>query len=110
MTTYGRLGLTEVERQVCDLVSVHLGIPRHRVTPSDRIIEDLRCDSLSVVELLLAIEEAFAVTLPDRPSDPVYKAVFTRQPFRLSDLAELVYLRREAAAPGSMPWSPPAED
>jgi formylglycine-generating enzyme len=86
-----------------------LGIARQQVSPSDRIVEDLRCDSLDLVELFMEVEEAFDVTLPDSSSNPVYKAVFTRQPFRLADLAELVYLVQTTGAPDREEWRGPKE-
>jgi len=48
------------------------------------------------------LEEAFGITLhkPSEAPNPVYKAVFTRQPFRLADLAELVYLQQATGTPG----------
>jgi len=99
IATGERLRLAEVERRVCDIASEQLGIPRPRVSPGDRIVEDLRCDSLDLVELFMEVEEAFGVTLPDESRNPVFKAVFTRQGFRLADLAELVYLVQGTGAP-----------
>ena len=52
----------------------------------------------------MAIEETFAITLPDKAPNSVYKAVFTRQPFRISDLAELVYLQQGTGAPDRKGW------
>jgi acyl carrier protein len=106
MTGAERLRLDEVEQKVCDIASQQLGIPRERVSPSDRIIEDLNCDSLDLVELLMEVEEAFGITLPeDKDSaNPVNKAVFTRQPFRLSDLAELAYIQQGTGTPDREPW------
>jgi sulfatase modifying factor 1 len=100
----GRLRLDEVERRVCDIASIQLGIPRDRVSSGDRIIEDLRCDSLDLVELLIEVEQAFDITLPDEAPNPVFKAVFTRQPFRLADLAELAYLQQGTGAPDRRGW------
>ncbi|MFO0889978.1 MAG: SUMF1/EgtB/PvdO family nonheme iron enzyme [Isosphaeraceae bacterium] len=88
------LALEQIEQRVCDITSEQLGIPRERIGPSDRIIEDLHCDSLDLVELLMQLEETFEVTIPDRPADSLFKAIFARQPFRLRDLAELVYLHQ----------------
>jgi formylglycine-generating enzyme len=109
MATYARLRLAEVEQRVCDIASEQLGIPRQRVSPSDRIIEDLHCDSLDLVELFMEVEEAFDVTLPDSSPHPVYKVVFTRQPFRLADLAELVYLAQATSSPDREEWRRPKE-
>jgi acyl carrier protein len=99
-----RLRLAEVEARVCDIASEQLGMPRDRVAPSSRLVEDFGVDSLDVVELLLEMEAAFAVTLPDDAPNPVYKAVFTRRPFRLCDLAELVYLQQGTGAPERKGW------
>src|SRR5947209_5296363 len=104
MATGARLRLDELERKVCDIASEQLGIRRDRISPGDRIVEDLNCDSLDLVELLLEVEEAFGVTLPDQAPNPVYKAVFTRQPFRLADLAELSYLQQGTGAPDRRGW------
>ena len=93
-----------LNKRVCDIASEQLGIPRHRISPSDRIIEDLNCDSLDLVELLMEVEEAFGITLPENSTNPVFKAVFTRQPFRLSDLAELAYLQQGTGTPDRKGW------
>ena len=108
-----RLRLDDVERKVCDIASEQLGIRRDRVSPGDRIVEDLRCDSLDLVELFMEVEQAFGVTLRDDSPNPVFKAVFTRQGFRLADLAELVYLVQGTGAPDRRVWrrakeAPPA--
>jgi formylglycine-generating enzyme required for sulfatase activity len=49
----------------------------------------------------MAIEEQFGVTLPAPAHAPnsAYKAVFTRQPFRIAELAELVYIQQGTGAP-----------
>src|SRR6478609_6036809 len=104
MATEARLRLDDVERKVCDIASEQLAIPREWISPGDRIVEDLRCDSLDLVELFMEVEEAFGVTLPDDSPIPVFKAVFTRQGFRLADLAELVYLMQGTGSPERKGW------
>src|SRR3954447_14949557 len=114
MATEARFRLDEVERRVCDIASEQLGIRRDRISPGDRIVEDLRCDSLDLVELFMEVEQAFGVTLPDNSPNPVFKSVFTREGFRLADLAELVYLVQGTGAPDRKGWRgvkepPPSE-
>jgi len=99
-----RLRFAEVEKRVCDIFSEQLGVARHRVTPSSRLHDDFGVDSLDLVELLMEMEEAFAVTIPERAPNPVYKAVFPRRPFRLSNLAELIYLQQGTGAPQRQGW------
>ncbi|QDU07724.1 SUMF1/EgtB/PvdO family nonheme iron enzyme [Gimesia aquarii] len=101
MTTKPQLRLSEIEQKVLDVASEQLGFPRNQISLSDRLIEDLRCDSLDAVELLMELEDAFNTSLPEpsESSDPVYKTIFTRQPFRLADLTELVYLNQGTGTP-----------
>ena len=99
MTTDVRLELNGVEQRVCDIASERLGMHRDKVHPASRLIEDLRCDSLDLVELIMEVEDAFLVTIPDEPENPVGKSIFARQPFRLSDLAEIVYLQQGTGRP-----------
>lgn len=104
MTSTTHLQLAEIEQKVCDVTAAQLGIPRHKVFPSSRLVQDLEIDSLDLVELMMELEESFAVTLPDDSPSPVYKSVFTRNPFRLSDVAELIYLQQGTGAPGRHGW------
>jgi acyl carrier protein len=91
------LTLEEIQDRVCDIVARNLGLDRRKMALHLRIVQDLNCDSLEVVELFLSIEDEFQISLPDPgAADPVYKSVFTRPNFSLGDLAELVYLRRDA--------------
>src|SRR5262245_36397269 len=52
----------------------------------------------------MELEEEFQIALPDDSTCPVYKAIFTRQPFRLADLAELVYLQQGTGTPTRTGW------
>ncbi|HEX4125258.1 MAG TPA: SUMF1/EgtB/PvdO family nonheme iron enzyme [Tepidisphaeraceae bacterium] len=88
------LSLPEIESRVCDIASEQLGVRRSDVRPALRLIQDLNCDSLEIVELIMNLEDAFGIVLPDDPPNAPYKTVFTRDPFRLADLAELVYLQQ----------------
>jgi acyl carrier protein len=104
MTSNVRLDLDFVEQRVCDVASTQLGIPRNEVRSASRLIEDLQCDSLDLVELIMALEDEFLVTIPHDPVNPVGKSVFARQPFRLSDLAEVVYLHQGTGKPERKGW------
>jgi acyl carrier protein len=59
MANVARLQLDQVERRDCDIASVQLGISRDRISSQDRLIDDLGCESLDLVELFMEIEEAF---------------------------------------------------
>jgi len=105
MSALARLRLPEIEEKVCDIAAMQVGMRRDRLAPSSRLAEDLNIDSLDIVELVTEVETAFDVSLPDpRTGYAVYKTVFTRHPFRLADLAELVYLRQGFTRPDHGWW------
>jgi len=45
------------------LVGAILGV--HRVTPSDRLVEDLEAESIDVVNIVAAVEEGYGIDLDD---------------------------------------------
>lgn len=55
----------DVPGEIVGLIVRHLSVDAGLVTPDARIIEDLGADSLDVVELIMAIEEAFEIEIPD---------------------------------------------
>jgi acyl carrier protein len=99
-----KLTLVEIEQKVCDIASKQLGVPRPNVSPASTLIEDLHCDSLDLIELIMEVEEELDVALPEDAPNSVYKAVFTRSPFRLADFAELVYLQQGTGTPERRGW------
>ena len=58
-----------LEDQVRELVSEQLGVDRADMTPSAKILDDLGADSLDVVELVMALEEAFDIEIPDEDAE-----------------------------------------
>ncbi|MBN1459739.1 MAG: acyl carrier protein [Armatimonadetes bacterium] len=57
--------------EVQSLVAEQLGVEKAVVTPTASFEDDLRADSLTLVELLMALEEKFE--LPDIPEDEADK-------------------------------------
>jgi len=55
----------ELVERVHALVCEQLGVDRGDVRPDANILDDLGADSLDVVELVMAIEEAFDLEIPD---------------------------------------------
>jgi acyl carrier protein len=98
MVIESRLRLPEIERIVCDVTARQLGIPRDQVLPESRLIQDLRCDSLDLLNLTMELEETFAANLHPANLSAVGKSIFTRRSFRLRDLAELIYVQQGTVA------------
>ncbi len=93
------LTLAEIEEQVCEVIVEQLQIPRDEFSPASRVIDDLHCDSLEIVELIMALEDRFDVTISNRETHPFCQAIFTRTDFRVSDLAEAVYIQQGTGKP-----------
>jgi len=51
--------------QIVDIISKQLRAEADEISYNTNIMEDLGADSLDVVELLMALEETFGVTVPD---------------------------------------------
>ena len=54
--------------EVKELIVSELGASADAVKPEAKIIEDLGADSLDVVELVMALEEKFEISIPDEES------------------------------------------
>lgn len=51
--------------KVKDLISKQLNISADDITGDKEVVKDLGADSLDVVEMLMALEEEFNVTVPE---------------------------------------------
>ncbi|MEP3635946.1 MAG: SUMF1/EgtB/PvdO family nonheme iron enzyme [Paracoccaceae bacterium] len=90
-----RPSLEKTEERILILSAEFLGLERTKFSLDTRPVQDLGIDSLDLIEWMMAIEEAFDVSLPEpaEVGDPAYKEVFTRADFTFRDMAELVHLR-----------------
>ena len=58
-----------IEEKVKDIIVEQLQVTPEQVTPSASFTEDLGADSLDTVELVMAFEEEFGVSVPDEDSE-----------------------------------------
>lgn len=56
---------SEVLKRVSDVVADQLGVELDTVAEASSFIEDLGADSLDLVELVMAFEDEFEVSIPD---------------------------------------------
>ena len=62
---------TEITRKVEDIIAESLGANRADVVPAASFITDLNADSLDIVELVMAIEKAFDIEIPDEQAERI---------------------------------------
>lgn len=65
------MDVQEVKAKVVDIIVNQLGVDREIITPEASVVEDLGADSLDVVELVMALEEAFDVEIPDEEAEKI---------------------------------------
>ena len=61
----------DVSSKVKKIVADHLGIDEAKVTEDSSFIDDLGADSLDTVELVMALEEAFDIEIPDEAAEGI---------------------------------------
>ncbi len=57
------------EQKIRDIIVEQLGVAPEKVTPEASFIDDLGADSLDTVELVMALEEAFEIEIPDEAAE-----------------------------------------
>jgi acyl carrier protein len=61
--------MTEIEEKIMKIVCEQLDVEESAVVPSASFVDDLGADSLDQVELIMAMEEEFDVSIPDEDAE-----------------------------------------
>ena len=67
----GKKGLITMFDKVKEIVVEQLGADEDAVTMSASFVDDLGADSLDIVELIMAFEEAFNIEIPDADAEKI---------------------------------------
>ncbi len=59
------------ELKIIDIIANQLGVDKDIITSEANIVDDLGADSLDVVELVMALEEAFDTEIPDDDAEKI---------------------------------------
>lgn len=59
------------EEKVIGIISEQLSVEKDKVVPSASFVDDLGADSLDLVELIMAMEEAFDIEIPDEVAEKI---------------------------------------
>jgi acyl carrier protein len=57
------------EDKVKQIIMEKLGVSEEQVTPEASFIDDLNADSLDIVELVMELEDAFGLEIPDEDAE-----------------------------------------
>lgn len=61
----------DIEEKVIDLVSEHLAVSKSEVSRETHFQEDIGADSLDLVELIMEMERAFDIQIPDEEAEKI---------------------------------------
>ncbi len=60
-----------IEEQVKEIIIKQMGVNKDQVMPETSFINDLGADSLDTVELVMELEDAFDVNIPDEDAEKI---------------------------------------
>lgn len=61
----------EIQDKVTEIVCKQLGVAREKVLFETSFVNDLGADSLDTVELVMEMEEAFGMSIPDEEAEKI---------------------------------------
>ncbi len=63
--------MSEIEAKVKEIIIEKLGVDEAEVTESASFTQDLGADSLDTVELIMELEKAFEISIPDDAAEKI---------------------------------------
>jgi acyl carrier protein len=64
-------GIMDVAQKVKQIIVEQLGVDESQVVDEASFVDDLGADSLDIVELVMAFEEAFELEIPDEDAEKI---------------------------------------
>jgi acyl carrier protein len=63
--------MASVDEKVKAIICEQLNVPEEDVVPEASFVDDLGADSLDQVELIMAMEEEFEISIPDEDAEKI---------------------------------------
>ena len=61
----------QIESRVKEIICQQLEVSEEQARPEASFVDDLKADSLAVVELVLALEQEFKIEIPDEDTEQI---------------------------------------
>jgi acyl carrier protein len=61
----------QIEARVKEIICQQLEVSEEQLRPESSFVDDLKADSLAVVELVLALEQEFKIEIPDEDTEQI---------------------------------------
>ena len=62
---------SEIAEKVIDIIAEELGVSRSEITLDSHFVNDLGADSLDQIELVMALEDAFQIQIPEEVAEKI---------------------------------------
>ena len=63
--------MATVAERVIKVIAEQMGVDKEKINPETSFVNDLGADSLDTVELVMGLEDEFAVTIPDEDAEKI---------------------------------------
>ncbi len=63
--------MSSVDEKIAKIICEQLDVPENDVVPEASFVDDLGADSLDQVELIMAMEEEFDISIPDEDAEKI---------------------------------------
>ncbi len=63
--------MKEIDQTITNILVEKMGIPATEITPEANFMKDLGIDSLDYAELVMELEQAFDITIPDSEAEKI---------------------------------------
>ena len=61
----------DIEKKVKEIITQQLEVSAEQLRPEASFVDDLKADSLAVVELVLALEQEFKLEIPEEDTEQI---------------------------------------